>query len=168
MDIYEYTRITFGIKNAPAHFLRMMDTIFQKEILEGSMVVYIDDIILYSEKWEESMKYIDRVLHKCTPINVKISLKECNFGQQELLVLGYKVSGLSLAIEQNKVAEVLQKPIPKNIKDIQSFLDFASSYRIHINSSSYNVCSKDVVFEIAKERRDEYERIKHELTNAHV
>ncbi|MBW0472097.1 hypothetical protein O181_011812 [Austropuccinia psidii MF-1] len=48
MGIYEYTRIPFGIKNAPPHFQRMMDTIFQEEILEGWMVVYIYDIIIYS------------------------------------------------------------------------------------------------------------------------
>ncbi|MBW0487761.1 hypothetical protein O181_027476 [Austropuccinia psidii MF-1] len=46
MYICEYTRMSFGIKNAPAHFQRMMDTIFQEEILEGWMVVYIDDIII--------------------------------------------------------------------------------------------------------------------------
>ncbi|MBW0508871.1 hypothetical protein O181_048586 [Austropuccinia psidii MF-1] len=92
------------------------------------------------------MKYIDRVL----------------------------ISGLSLAIDQNKVATVLQKPVPKNIKEIQSFLGFASYYRkhikhfAHITSRLYNLCSKDVVFEITKERRDSYERIKHELTNAPV
>ncbi|MBW0523748.1 hypothetical protein O181_063463 [Austropuccinia psidii MF-1] len=55
MGIYEYTRMPFGIKNAPAHFQRMMDTIFEEEILEGWMVVYIDDIIIYSEKWEDHM-----------------------------------------------------------------------------------------------------------------
>ncbi|MBW0478561.1 hypothetical protein O181_018276 [Austropuccinia psidii MF-1] len=53
IGIYEYTSIPFGIKNAPAHFQRMMETIFQEEILEGWMVVYIDDIIIYSEKWED-------------------------------------------------------------------------------------------------------------------
>ncbi|MBW0494869.1 hypothetical protein O181_034584 [Austropuccinia psidii MF-1] len=52
MGIYEYTRMPFVIKNAPAHFQRLMDTIFQEEILEGWMVVYIDDIIIYSETWE--------------------------------------------------------------------------------------------------------------------
>ncbi|MBW0554023.1 hypothetical protein O181_093738, partial [Austropuccinia psidii MF-1] len=62
MGIYEYTRMPFGIKNAPAHFQRMMDTIFQEEILEGWMVVYIDDIIIYSETWEDHVQYIDRVL----------------------------------------------------------------------------------------------------------
>ncbi|MBW0552323.1 hypothetical protein O181_092038 [Austropuccinia psidii MF-1] len=172
VGIYEYTRMPFGIQQTPAHFRRMMDTIFQEEILEGWMAVYIQDIIIYSETWEDHVKYIDRVLSKCTPINLKISLKKCNFGQQELLALGHKVSGLSLAIDQNKVAEVLQKPVPKTIKEMQSFLGFASYYRnhikpfAHITSSLYKLCSKDVVFEITKERRDAYERIKHEFTNA--
>ncbi|MBW0572110.1 hypothetical protein O181_111825 [Austropuccinia psidii MF-1] len=53
MGIYEYTRMPFGIKNAPAHFQRIMDTIFQEEIFEGWMVVYIDDIIIYLGTWED-------------------------------------------------------------------------------------------------------------------
>ncbi|MBW0490295.1 hypothetical protein O181_030010 [Austropuccinia psidii MF-1] len=172
MGIYKYTRMPFGIENAPAHFQRMMDTIFQEEISEGLMVVYIYDIIIYSETWEENVQYIDIVLSKCTPINLKISLKECNFGQQELLALGHKVSGLSLAIDQNKVAAVLLKLVPKNIKEMQAFFGFARYYRnhikgfAHITSSLYKLCSKHVVFEITKERRDAYERIKYELTNA--
>ncbi|MBW0532609.1 hypothetical protein O181_072324 [Austropuccinia psidii MF-1] len=129
MYIYEYTRMPFGIKNAPAQFQRMMDTIFQEKIFEGWMVVYIDDIIIYSEKWEDHVQYIDRVIRKCTPINLNISLKKRNFGQQELLALGHKVSGLSLEIDQNKVAAVLQKPVPKNTKEMQSCLGFYTYYR---------------------------------------
>ncbi|MBW0562914.1 hypothetical protein O181_102629 [Austropuccinia psidii MF-1] len=53
MGIYEYTRMPFDIKNAPAHFQRIMDSIFQEEILEGWLVVYIDDIIIYSETWKD-------------------------------------------------------------------------------------------------------------------
>ncbi|MBW0483508.1 hypothetical protein O181_023223 [Austropuccinia psidii MF-1] len=52
IGIYEYTRMPFGIKNAPPNFQRMMDSIFQEKILEGWMVVYIDDIIIYSETWK--------------------------------------------------------------------------------------------------------------------
>ncbi|MBW0554725.1 hypothetical protein O181_094440, partial [Austropuccinia psidii MF-1] len=148
MGIYEYTRMPFGIKNAPAHFQRMMDTIFQEEILEGWMVVYIDDIIIYSETWEDHIQYIDRVLSKCEPINLKILLKKCNFGQEELLALGHKVSGLSLEVYQNKGAAVLQMPVPKSIKKMKSFLGFASYYRnhikkfAHITSILYKLCSK--------------------------
>ncbi|MBW0542919.1 hypothetical protein O181_082634 [Austropuccinia psidii MF-1] len=135
MGIYEYTRMPFGIKNAATHFQRIMDTIFQEEILEGWMVVNIDNIIIYSETWEDHVKYIDRVLSKCKPINLKNSPKKCNFGQQELLALGHKISGLSLAIDQNRVAAVLQKQVPRNIKELQSFLGFASYYRNHIKKT---------------------------------
>ncbi|MBW0470359.1 hypothetical protein O181_010074 [Austropuccinia psidii MF-1] len=151
MGIYEYTRNPFGIKNAPACFQRMMGTIFQEEIVEGQLVVYIDDIIIYSETWEDHVQHIDRVLSKCTPIHLKISLEECNFGQ-ELLALGHKVSGLIVAIYQHKVAEVLKNPVPKSIKEIQNFFGFAICYRnhikrfSHITSSLYKLCSKDVVF----------------------
>ncbi|MBW0513589.1 hypothetical protein O181_053304 [Austropuccinia psidii MF-1] len=107
MSIYEYTRMPFDFKNAPAHFQRMMDTIFQEEILEGLMVAYIDYIIIYSETWEDHLQYINRVLSKSKPKNLRISLKQCNFCQQELLALGHKVSGLNLAIEHNKVEAVL-------------------------------------------------------------
>ncbi|MBW0558640.1 hypothetical protein O181_098355 [Austropuccinia psidii MF-1] len=174
MGIYEYTRMPFGIKKAPAHFQRMMDTIYQEELLEGWMVIYIDDIIIYSETWEDHMQYIDRVLSKCTTINLKISLKKCNLGQQELLAVGHKVSGPSLAIDQNKGEAVWQKPVPRNIKEMQAVLGFAGYYRnhikdfTHITSSLYKLCSKDVVFEITKERRNAYERIKYKLTNAPV
>ncbi|MBW0516274.1 hypothetical protein O181_055989 [Austropuccinia psidii MF-1] len=137
------------------------------------MVVYISDIIIYSETWADHVKYIDRVLCKCTPINLKISLKKCNFGQQEVLSLRHKLSGLSLVLDQNKVAAVLQKPVPRKIKEMKSFLGFDMYYRNHIKTfahinSLYKLCSKDAVFEITKERRDAYERIKYELTNATV
>ncbi|MBW0469601.1 hypothetical protein O181_009316 [Austropuccinia psidii MF-1] len=162
MGIYEYTRLPFGIKNAPSHFQRIMHTIVQEDIFEGWIVVYIYEIIIYSETWKDHLQYIDRGLNQCTPINLKISLKKCDFGQHELLALGHKVSGLSLAIDQSKVAAVLQQPVTRNIKQMQSFLGFSSYYRnqikriFHISNILYKLCSKDVVFEITKERRDAY------------
>ncbi|MBW0495262.1 hypothetical protein O181_034977 [Austropuccinia psidii MF-1] len=75
MGIYEYTRIPFGIKHAPAGFQRMMEKIFPEEIFEGWMVIYIDDMIIYSEIWEDHVQYIDTGLSKFTPINLKIELK---------------------------------------------------------------------------------------------
>ncbi|MBW0460718.1 hypothetical protein O181_000433 [Austropuccinia psidii MF-1] len=174
MGIYEYTRMPFGIQNAPAHFQRIIDKIFQEEILECWMVVHNDDIIIYSDTQEDHVQYIDRVLSKCTPINLKISHRKCNFGQQEFLALGHKVLGLSVNIDHNKVAAVLLKPLPKNIKEMQSFPAFSSYYRkyirsfSHITSNLYKLFSKDLVFDITEEERDAYERIKHELTNAPV
>ncbi|MBW0502211.1 hypothetical protein O181_041926 [Austropuccinia psidii MF-1] len=98
--------------------------------------------------------------------------QKVHFRQQEYLALGHKVSGVSLPIDQKEVSAVLLRSVPKNIKEIQSFLGFSSYYRnhirnaAHITSSLYKVCSNDLVFEITKERKGAYERIKHELTNA--
>ncbi|MBW0527900.1 hypothetical protein O181_067615 [Austropuccinia psidii MF-1] len=75
MGIYEYTRISFGINNAPAHFQRMMDTIFQEEILQGWMVVYLD-IIIYSETWEDYVQYIDRVLNSACSQGLGVALHQ--------------------------------------------------------------------------------------------
>ncbi|MBW0572336.1 hypothetical protein O181_112051 [Austropuccinia psidii MF-1] len=60
--LYEYLRIPFGIKNAPSHFLRMMNEIFPEEISEGWLISYIDEIIVCSKTWGEHMYRLSRVL----------------------------------------------------------------------------------------------------------
>ncbi|MBW0488068.1 hypothetical protein O181_027783 [Austropuccinia psidii MF-1] len=90
------------------------------------------------------------------------------------MALGHKVSGLSLAIDQNEVGAELQKPVPRKIKEMQDCLSFVSYYKNHMKilshlaSSLYKLHSKELVFKITKERRNAYERIKHELTNAPI
>ncbi|MBW0560460.1 hypothetical protein O181_100175, partial [Austropuccinia psidii MF-1] len=130
--VYEYFRIPFGINNSPSHFQRMMNEIFPEELSEGWLIIYIDDIIVCSKTWEEYTYRLSRVLTKIQSVNMKISLKKCHFGFKELKALGHVVSGLSLGIDKNKVAAVLPKPMPKNKKEIQSFLGFEGYYRQHI------------------------------------
>ncbi|MBW0534045.1 hypothetical protein O181_073760 [Austropuccinia psidii MF-1] len=122
----------FGIKNAPSNYQRMMNTIFPTELYEGWLIIYIDDIIICSDSCSLNLERIARVLHKAAEVNMKISLKKCNFGLEELKALGHVVSGLSLGIDRNKVAAVLLKPIPQNKKEMMSFLGFASYYSQHL------------------------------------
>jgi hypothetical protein len=129
--IYEYTRMPFGIKNAPSHFQRMMDIEFRQEIAERWVIIYIDDIIIMSNTWKEHLERIDRILKRVIKMNMKISLKKCNFGFPEIKALGHVVSGLSLGIDQNRFAAVLKKPMPQTRKEMQSFLGFAGYYRQH-------------------------------------
>ncbi|MBW0571388.1 hypothetical protein O181_111103 [Austropuccinia psidii MF-1] len=114
--IFEYLRIPFGIKNAPSHNPRMMNTIFPEEISEGWLIIYIDDIIIFSETWDNHLSRLERALQKIVQVNMKISLKKCHFAYSELKALGHVVSGPSLGIEKNKVAAVLLKPIPQTKK----------------------------------------------------
>ncbi|MBW0588091.1 hypothetical protein O181_127806 [Austropuccinia psidii MF-1] len=62
--IFEYLRIPFGIKNAPSHYQRMMNTIFPQELSGWWLIIYIDDIIIFSETWDSHLSRLERVLQK--------------------------------------------------------------------------------------------------------
>ncbi|MBW0592123.1 hypothetical protein O181_131838 [Austropuccinia psidii MF-1] len=114
--IYGYLRIPFKIKNATSHYQRMMNTIFPHDLSEGWLIIYIDDIIICSETWKLNLERLSLVLKKIIQVNMKISVKKCNFGFNELKALGNVVSGLSLGVDKNKVSAVLLKPIPQSKK----------------------------------------------------
>ncbi|MBW0588283.1 hypothetical protein O181_127998 [Austropuccinia psidii MF-1] len=78
--IYEYLRIPFGIKNAPSHYQRMMNTIFPHELSEGWFIIHIDDIIICSETWQLHLERLSLVLKKTLQVNMKISLKNLILG----------------------------------------------------------------------------------------
>ncbi|MBW0515362.1 hypothetical protein O181_055077 [Austropuccinia psidii MF-1] len=119
----------FGINNAPSHYQRMMNTIFPEELSEVCLIIYIDDIIVCSETWENYLTRLERILQKIVQVNMKVSLKKCHFEYSELKALGNVVSGLSLGIDKNKVAAVLLNAMPQTKKEIQSFLGLAGYYR---------------------------------------
>ncbi|MBW0550263.1 hypothetical protein O181_089978 [Austropuccinia psidii MF-1] len=131
-EIFEYLIMSFGIKNAPSHYQRMMNTIFPEELSELWLIIYIDDVIICSETWDSHLSRLERVLQKIVQVNMKISLKKCDFSYSKLKALGHVVSGLSLGIDKNKVAAVLLKLMPQTKRQMQSFLGFAGYYRQHI------------------------------------
>ncbi|MBW0524989.1 hypothetical protein O181_064704 [Austropuccinia psidii MF-1] len=116
--IYEYLRMPFGIKNAPSHYQRMMNTIFSEELSEGWLIIHIDDIIVCSETWDSHSKRLERVLQKIVQLNMKISWKKFPVLYSELKALGHVVSGLCLGIDKNKVVAVLLKPITQTKKEM--------------------------------------------------
>ncbi|MBW0579862.1 hypothetical protein O181_119577 [Austropuccinia psidii MF-1] len=150
--IYEYLGMPFGIKNAPSHYQRMMNTIFPHELSEGWLVIYIYDIMVCSETWKLHLERLSLVFKKIIQVNMKISLKACNFGFHELKALGHVVSGLSLGVDTNKVAAVLLKEMPQNKKERLSFIGFASYYRKHPKDFAirarplYRICDQQSVF----------------------
>ncbi|MBW0555112.1 hypothetical protein O181_094827 [Austropuccinia psidii MF-1] len=162
----------FCIKNAPSHYQRMMNTIFPTKLSEGWLIIYIDDIIICSDSCSLHLERLEGVLHKVAEVNIKISLKKCNFGFEELKALVHIVSGLSLGIDKNKVAAVILKSIPQNKKEMISFLGFSSYYRKHLKEfailakSLYRICNQQTVFEMTQERIEAYEKIRKALTEA--
>ncbi|MBW0509817.1 hypothetical protein O181_049532 [Austropuccinia psidii MF-1] len=104
--IYEYLRIPCGIKNSPSHYQRIRNTIFPKELSEGWVITYIYYIIVCSETWDSQLTRLERFLQRLLKVNMQISLKKCHFAYSELKALGHVVSGLSLGIDESKVAAV--------------------------------------------------------------
>ncbi|MBW0585776.1 hypothetical protein O181_125491 [Austropuccinia psidii MF-1] len=118
------------------------------------------------------MYRLSRGLTKINSVNMYISLKKCPFQFKELKALGHVVSGLSLAINKNKVAAVLLKRMPQNKKEIQSFLGFAGSYRQPIKDFAsiarplYKLCEKATVFEMTVDRVKDFDSVREALTTA--
>ncbi|MBW0562985.1 hypothetical protein O181_102700 [Austropuccinia psidii MF-1] len=170
--VYEYLGIPFGMKIAPSHFQRMMNKIFPEELSKGWLIIYIYYIIVCSKTWEEHIYRVSRVLTKIQSVNMKISLKKCHFRSEELKALGHVVSGLSLGIDKSKVASVLLKPMPQNMKEIQSFLRLSGYYRKHIKYFAsiarplYKLCDKDTVFEMTVEKVKAFESWRQALITA--
>ncbi|MBW0470694.1 hypothetical protein O181_010409 [Austropuccinia psidii MF-1] len=168
---YEYLRMPLGIKNAPSHYQRMINTIFSHGLLEGWLIIHIYDIIICSETWQLHLERLSIVLMIILQVKLKISLKKFNFGFHQLKALGHVVSGLSLGVHKNKVAAVLLKQMTQNEKDRMSFLGFSSYYRQHLKDFSihakslYRICDQQTVFEITQERIQAYEKIKYSLTD---
>ncbi|MBW0550810.1 hypothetical protein O181_090525 [Austropuccinia psidii MF-1] len=137
--VYEYLRMPFDIKNAPSHFQRMMNEIFPEELSEGCLIVYIDDIIVYSKTLEEHMYRLSRGLTEIQSVNMKISLKKCHFGYKKLKALGHVVSGYYR----------------------QHIKDFASIAR-----PIYKLCDKDTVFKMTVDRVKSFEYLRQALTTS--
>ncbi|MBW0583249.1 hypothetical protein O181_122964 [Austropuccinia psidii MF-1] len=116
--IFKYLRIPFGIKNAPSHYQKMLNTIFPEELSEGWLIICIDDIIICSETWDSHLSRLERVFQKIVQVNMKISLKKCHLSYSELKAIGHVLSGLSLAMDKNKVVAVLLKPMPQTRKEM--------------------------------------------------
>ncbi|MBW0539476.1 hypothetical protein O181_079191 [Austropuccinia psidii MF-1] len=170
--IYEHLRMPFGIKNAPSNYQTIINTIFPEELSELWLFIYHDDIIVFSITWESHLSILKRVLQKIIQVNMKISLKKCQFAYSEPKTLGNVVSGLSLGIDKNKVAAVLLKPMPQAKKEMQLFLGFSDYYRQNIKDFSrtskclYKLCDHQTVYYMTEEKVKSYEELKNSITNA--
>ncbi|MBW0513619.1 hypothetical protein O181_053334 [Austropuccinia psidii MF-1] len=162
----------FGIKNAPSHFQRMINKIFPEERSEGWVIIYINDIIVCSKTSDEHIYRLSRALTKIQSVSINTCLKKFHFGFNQLKAMGHVVSGLSLGIDKNKVAEVFLRLMPQNKRDIKSFLGFAGYYRQHIRDFPpiarplYKLCDIETVFEMTVDRVKAFESLRKTLITA--
>ena len=135
--LYEYTVMSFGLTNAPASFMNLMNKIFM-EYLDKFVVVFIDDILIYSKNEEDHARHLRLVLDKLREHQLYAKFSKCEFWLREVAFLGHVLSEGGVAVDPNKVRNVLSWEQPKNVSEIRSFLGLARYYRRFIKGFSKN------------------------------
>ena len=125
---FEYLVMPFGLCNAPATFQRIMNTIL-RDGLDRFVLVFLDDILIFSRTKEEHEKHIRAVLNRLREEKFFGRLKKCDFYKTEVEYLGFDVGAYGVKPSFSKVQAVAEWPVPTSVKDVRSFLGLASFYR---------------------------------------
>ena len=126
--LYEFTIMSFGLTNALATFSRMMNSIFM-EYLDKFVVVYLDDILIYSKNEEEHAEHLRLVLMKLREHRLYAKFSKCEFWLPEVTYVGHVISAKSIAVNPERVQAVLDWTPPESVKQVRSFLGLASYCR---------------------------------------
>jgi hypothetical protein len=133
--LYEYLIMSFGLTNAHAHFMYLMNSVFMLE-LDKFIVVFIDDILIYSKSEEEHAQHLQVILQRLHDHQLYAKFSKCAFWLREVPFLGHVISTEGIAIDPSKVQEVLDWMSPKSVTQIRSFLGLAAYYRRFIPNFS--------------------------------
>ena len=132
---FEYTVMPFGLTNAPAVFQHMANDIF-RDFLDIFIIIYLDDILIYSKTQEDHDNHVRQVLQRLREFGLYAKLEKCCFDRNQVEFLGYVVSPEGISMDPKKVQTVLDWKTPGSVRDLQCFLGFANFYRKFIKSYS--------------------------------
>jgi hypothetical protein len=120
--------MSFGLTNAPAYFMYLMNKVFM-EYLDKFVVVFIDDILIFSKNEEEHDEHLRLVLQKLRENQLYAKLSKCEFWLKEVSFHGHIISEGGISVDPSKVKSVLSWSTPQNVSYIRSFLGLAGYYR---------------------------------------
>src|SRR5262249_39722109 len=158
-----------GLTNSPATFQTMMNEIFRDLINRGKVLVYMDDIIIFTKDQMEHRQIVKEVLQILRDNKLFLKAEKCEFEKLEIEYLGLIISENIVKMDPVKVQGVVEWPVPKNKRDIQAFLGFTNFYRRFIKG--YGEIAKPLTrltgkedFKWGKEQQEAFERIKERIT----
>ena len=132
---YEFNRMPFGLKNAPATFQRLMNSVLTG--LQGlECLVYLDDIVVYGASLEEHNKRLEKILQRLRGSNLKLQPEKCEFLRKEVIYLGHIISENGILPDPSKLTAIHEFPTPKKVKEVQAFIGLAGYYRKFIKNFS--------------------------------
>jgi hypothetical protein len=171
--LYEFLVMSFGLTNAPAYFMNLMNKVFM-EYLDQFVVVFIDDILVYSHSEEAHEDHLRLVLQKLRDNQLYAKFSKCDFWLKEVAFLGHIITNGGIKVDPSKISEILNWKQPTDVSKIRSFLELAGYYRRFIEGFSKIVKPLTSLLEKGKEFKwDEacqkcFEELKERLTTAPV
>ena len=125
---YEFLVMPFGLTNAPATFCNLMnDVLF--DYLDAFVVVYLDDIVVYSQTINEHEMHLRKVLQRLREHKLYVKSEKCEFAREQITYLGHKISEGQIRMDERKVQAVIDWPAPTKVTELRSFLGSANYYR---------------------------------------
>jgi hypothetical protein len=134
--LFEWLVMPFGICNAPTTFMRVMNDVFMP-FLADFVIVYLDDILIFSGTWDEHVRHVKQVLDTLQSEKLYVKLCKCEFGNTALVCLGHIVGGGQLKIDPSKTDVIVNWPEPKSVTEIWGFLVAVHYWRRFISNFSF-------------------------------
>ena len=170
---FEFTVMPFGLTNAPAAFMDLMHRIFQP-YLDQFVVVFVDDILIYSQSEWEHEYHLRIVLQLLRDHQLYAKFSNCEFWFTEVRFLGHMVSSSGVSVDPEKVEAVMRLETPKSVCKIRSFLGLAEYYRRFIEDVSRLAATmtrltlKEVKFDWDDRCEEAFQELKRRLTSAPI
>jgi hypothetical protein len=117
---YEFLVMPFGLVNAPSTFQSLMNEVF-RSMMRKFVLVFFDDIIVYSKDWDSHMKHLKEVLGILEKHGPVANKKKCHFAQDSIEYLGHVISQKGVVVDPSKVESVTNWPTPRNVKGVGDF-----------------------------------------------
>jgi hypothetical protein len=133
--LYEWLVMPFGLTNAPSTFMRLMNHVL-RAFIGKFVVVYFDDILIYSKTLEEHVAHIQQVLDVLRKEKLFANLEKCTFCTDQVVFLGFVVSGSGIQVDESKVKAIKDWPTPENVSQVRSFHGLAGFYRRFVRDFS--------------------------------
>jgi hypothetical protein len=125
----------FGLSSAPTVFMYMMNGVFM-EYLEKFVIVFLDDILIYSKSEEEHEQHLTMVLQFLREHKLYAKLSKCIFYQKNIHYFGHIISAEGITVDPKKIEAIRGWPVPRNVTEIRSFMDIFGYYRRFIKGFS--------------------------------
>jgi hypothetical protein len=171
--LYEFTVMSFGLTNAPAYFMDLMNKVFM-EYLDRFVVVFIDDILIYSKNESDHEQHLRLVLQKLRDNQLYAKFSKCEFWIDKVPFLGHIISKGGIAVDPAKVKEIGVWSIPTTVTEVWSFLGLARYYRKFIEGfskiakSMTSLLEKEREFKWDEKCQDSFDQLKKRLMSPPV